>query len=145
MEKSFTGLKLHLIHTGPLSRGSCAGAGTAEEQLGVFVLSAIPTPCTGTRFTWSSPKSQECIKIKWISKPYNANKPQRRIWLLCFIHSGCLFKAAFFFYFLVSVTINVGHLQRWKRAASSVNQSLQQRDKEIITNSLSKEIIVATL
>lgn len=112
---------------------------------GVVVLPATPTPCTGTRFSWTSPESQECMKIKWISKPHNANKSQRRIRLLCFTLSVCLFKVAFVFYFIVSVTINVGHLQRWKPAASSVSQSLQQSDKEIITNSLSRKIIVATL
>lgn len=64
----------------------------------------------------------------------------------CVLYSRCVYsKLPFVFYFIASVTTNVGHLQRWKPAASSVNQSLQQRDKEIITNSLSRKIIVATL
>lgn len=89
--------KLQLIQTVPTEqRQLCWGWDSRGAARGVFVLSATPTPCTGTRFSWTSPKSQECIKIKWISNPQNEIKSQRRIRLLCFILFVCLFKVVIF-------------------------------------------------
>lgn len=89
--------KLQLIQTDPTEqRQLCWGWDSRGAARGVFVLSATPTPCTGTRFSWTSPKSQECIKIKWISNPQNEIKSQRRIRLLCFILFVCLFKVVIF-------------------------------------------------
>lgn len=78
-------------------------------------------------------------------KPPKRKQATEENWTFVFYTLSVSIQSCHFFYFIASVTINVGHLQRWKPAASSVNQSLQQRDKEIITNSLSKKIIVATL
>lgn len=88
---------LQLIQTVPTEqRQLCWGWHSRGAARGLFVLSATPTPCPGTRFSWTSPKSQECTKIRWISNLQNEIKSQRRIRLLCFILFACLFKVAIF-------------------------------------------------
>lgn len=93
--------KLQLIQTVPTEqRQLCWGWDSRGAARGVFVLSATPTPCTGTRFSWTSPKSQECIKIKWISNPQNESSHRGEL-DFCVLYSLCVYSKLSFFKILL--------------------------------------------
>lgn len=103
------------------------------EERGTCALQQLPA----AQVSWATLLSNVNFRVPWWTQVIE--KETSVFYTLSMSIQSCIF------FFIASVTITVGHLQRWSSVASGTNHSLQHRDKKNITNSLSKRIIVANL